>query len=108
LSLLAAIIVDVQLEVRDGSFNWEDGINTRIRGALRTTIETLPLPWEATTEGEWVAWQVAATKRTSVFIRKSLRLFAFGDSIPVAPFTALLNTSDAVKPSPGPGVQQTV
>ena len=100
--LLAEIIVTVQKDVRGGEFSWDDGINTRIRGALRTTISTLPLPWDATTDAEWEAWQVQATKRTAVFIRKAVRLFELGDTIGHTSFAALLPNAVAdIKPKPG-------
>ena len=105
--LLAEIIITVQKSVRAGTFAWDDGINTRIRGALRTTIETLPMPWDATDESAWEDWQKAATKRTSVFIAKSLRLWNLGDNIPSTPFAALLPTPVAdITSKPKPGVRQ--
>ena len=36
-----------------------NGVRNSIRGALRTTIETLPLPWDATDEQAWEDWQSA-------------------------------------------------
>lgn len=105
--LLATIIIDVQKSVRAGEFDWSDGINTRIRGALRTTIETLPLPWDATTEEAWAAWQVKATKRTTIFITKAVRLFNAGDVIAPAPFAALLPSAVAsIAAVPGPGASK--
>jgi putative RecB family exonuclease len=105
--MLAEIIINVQMQVRGGSFNWDDGINTRIRGALRTTIETMPLPWDATEESAWEDWQSAATKRTLIFIKKSLRLWDLGTEIGHAPFTALLGASVSdITSKPKPGVQQ--
>jgi putative RecB family exonuclease len=105
--LLAEIIVTVQKSVRAGTFQWDDGINTRIRGALRTTIETLPLPWDATEAVAWEKWQIAATKRTSVFIMKSLRLYSLGENIGHAEFDALLLAPVAdISTKPKPGVQQ--
>ncbi|QNE48700.1 PD-(D/E)XK nuclease family protein (plasmid) [Glaciihabitans sp. INWT7] len=104
--LLAEIIITVQKDVRGGEFNWDDGINTRIRGALRTTIETLPLPWDATDEAGWVAWQSTATKRTTIFIKKGLRLFNLGTTIETSSFSSLLPTAVASIASPKPGVQK--
>lgn len=105
--LLAEIIITVQKGVRADTFAWDDGINTRIRGALRTTIETLPMPWDATEESAWEDWQKAATKRTSVFIMKSLRLWNLGEDIPENTFNALLPTPVAdISSKPKPGVRQ--
>ncbi|KQO98657.1 RecB family exonuclease [Leifsonia sp. Leaf264] len=88
--LLAGIIVDVQKPLRGGEFDWAAGINTRIRGALRTTLETLPLPWDATSEDEWKAWRAKATKRTHVFVTKAIRTYNQLDVIPEPSYSALL------------------
>lgn len=88
--LLAEVIVTVQKSVRNGDFDWDAGINTRIRGALRTTIETLPLPWDATTEDAWVEWKAKAIKRTRVFVVRAIRLYNLGDTVTATSFSALL------------------
>ena len=46
-----------------GSVSLQDSANTRLRGALRTVIETLPLPLGQDVEA-WNEWVDAAVKRT--------------------------------------------
>lgn len=102
--MLANILMDIQRTFRGGTFAWDDGINTRLRGALRTTLETMPLPWDATDVSEWEAWQAAATKRTGVFIAKGIALWEKGENISAPNFAALINAAavDAAPAAPSP------
>ncbi|MFE6966803.1 RecB family exonuclease [Agromyces sp. NPDC057679] len=105
--LLASIIVEVQKVFRGGSFNWGDGLNTRIRGVLRTTITLTPMPWEATDEQAWIDWERVAVKRTTFFVNKGIRLYNFGSQVSGGSFAALLPAQDttpaeAATPEPTP------
>ncbi|WP_159599153.1 RecB family exonuclease [Agromyces humi] len=91
--LLANIIITVQKQFRGDSAEWADGLNTRIRGALRTTIQITPMPWGTTDENDWVNWEAAAIKRTGFFISRSIRLWNFGQNIPSSSFEAFLPAS---------------
>ncbi len=76
---LITVVTDAQEQVA-GSQNLMDGANTRLRGALHTTVETLPLPFGDTTEA-WGNWVTAATKRCVAIanVATSLYLDGYGD-----------------------------
>jgi hypothetical protein len=67
--LLARVVLNAQATVTNGSRDWQEGSNVRLRGALRTSLDLIPLPfgqdadawkkWEARTNGFIIA--VAAT-----------------------------------------------
>ena len=53
---------------------WSDGLNTRLRGALRTTVAGLPAPVGGTDDA-WVDWTAKATRRTVAIALASVRLW---------------------------------
>lgn len=57
----AHIVAQVQNDL-GGSMNLADGLNTRLRGALHTTLRTYPLPFGGG-EAEWDEWVSTATRR---------------------------------------------
>jgi putative RecB family exonuclease len=71
-----------------GSTSWESGLNIRVRGALATTVETLPAPWGGTVD-EWDAWVISATKRTKAIAGVAIKLFEAGATLPDRPWDSL-------------------
>lgn len=69
-----------------GSVSLQDGANTRMRGALHTTIETLPMPWGEDADA-WGVWADTAVKRCRAITSVALSLFE--DGIIEEPWTAL-------------------
>lgn len=57
----AHVVAQVQNEL-GGSMNLADGLNTRLRGALHTTIRTFPMPFGGD-EAAWDEWVALATRR---------------------------------------------
>lgn len=60
-----------------GSTSLQEGANTRMRGALRTVIETMPLPWGEDADA-WASWADAAIKRSRAITTVALGLFEDG------------------------------
>jgi putative RecB family exonuclease len=81
----ALIVEEVQVAFT-GSSSPQEGMHTRLRGALHTTIETLPVPFGAPT-AEWESWVARVTKRVNAIAAAALRLFDHGP--PEAPWAAL-------------------
>ena len=76
--LLGSIVAEVQRD-HTGSTNWQQGMNTRARGALRTTVESLPVPLTGTAE-ELRDWHDAARKRVAASCRFSVELWDEGEA----------------------------
>lgn len=70
------IIAKVQKEWT-GSVSLQDGANTRLRGALRTVLGTLPIPF-GKDGAAWDEWVDAATRRTRSIAKTATDLFADG------------------------------
>ncbi len=60
-----------------GRTSMQDGANTRLRGALRTVVTTLPLPF-GKDEPAWEQWYTAAVRRVGAIADAALRLFENG------------------------------
>lgn len=75
-STFASIVETVQVEFT-GSSSPQEGMNTRLRGALHTSVETLPPPFGGTTP-EWEKWVEKVTKRVRAIATVSVRLFDNG------------------------------
>lgn len=70
------VVQEVQ-EALGGSTNTMDGLNTRLRGALFTTIETLPLPL-GRGKDEWDRWVQLAIRRVRGIAEGAVDLWASG------------------------------
>lgn len=70
----------------------QSGSHTRLRGAIRTTLATLPAPFGGTTQ-EWEAWVKSATVRTRAIAVTAVSLWS--DEIPERPWTALAHDEPA-------------
>lgn len=69
-----------------GSVSLQDGANTRMRGALRTCIETIPLPWGEDADA-WALWAATAIKRCRAITAVALGLYE--DGVVDEPWAAL-------------------
>lgn len=89
----AHVVQTVQFKLA-GTASWQDGLNTRLRGALRTSVDTLPAPWGGDTEA-WSAWATSVTNRTSAISAVALDLWSLGNNLPDAPWAALAGDLNA-------------
>lgn len=87
----ATIVQTVQAKF-SGSTGWGEGINTRIRGALRTSIETIPAPWGGDVDA-WTKWVQSATNRTSAITTVAIATWNLGTDIPESPWAAIAASS---------------
>lgn len=71
-NVLATIVTDVQ-EGLSGSTSFQEGTNTRIRGVLRTVLETVPPPFGEDAE-TWATWIKMATGHTRSIAAAAVRL----------------------------------
>ena len=70
---LAHVVLAVQHELA-GSRSYQDGVNTRLRGALRTTVSTMPPPFGGDAQA-WSAWVARAIRRTDSIAKAAVDLF---------------------------------
>lgn len=84
--------------VSDAQFNWTgsrslmDGANTRMRGALRSVIDSMPLPF-GQDEAAWDAWVDAALRRCKAIT--SVGLAGYHEEAPARPWTTLAGLAPA-------------
>ena len=71
-----------------GGTRYGSGANTRVRGALRTAVDTIPAPW-GKPAADWDTWAQMVTNRTKAIAIVSSELFAAGTDLPDAPWRAL-------------------
>lgn len=83
-----------------GSVSLQDGAGTRMRGALRTVLETMPMPWGEDSDA-WAAWVDAAIKRCRAITVVALGLYE--DGVVEEPWEAL-NTVPVPAKSGAPAV----
>jgi len=83
----ASVVKTIQIEL-SGTTSYSEGINCRVRGALFTSIETIPAPWGQPLE-QWNAWAASVTNRTRAISNVALTLVALGADIPETPWAAL-------------------
>ena len=91
---LAHIVLQVQHDLAGGR-SYQDGVNTRLRGALRTTVATMPLPFGQDEQG-WSAWVARAIRRTDSIARAAVSLFD-DDPAGEPPYRELV---DLARPAP--------
>ncbi|ACL42348.1 hypothetical protein Achl_4397 (plasmid) [Pseudarthrobacter chlorophenolicus A6] len=96
---LAATFQHIVAEAQEswtGSTSASDGANSRMRGALRTVLATLPMPF-GEDEAAWDGWVVAAVRRCKSITAVALALFA--DERPETPWTALAGVAAEAAPA---------
>ena len=81
---LAQVVQTVQFKL-SGTASWQDGLNTRIRGALRTSVETIPAPWGAGAD-KWDGWVASITNRTNATANVAVHLWGLGNTLPESPW----------------------
>lgn len=64
---LGKLVWLVERSVANGAFNWNHGLNTRLRGFLRTIVSQHPLPINGSAE-DWKAWVVLAKEQMTDLI----------------------------------------
>lgn len=72
-----AHVIEACQEELTGSTSMQDGANTRLRGALRCTLQTLPLPF-GQSQDAWDAWVAKAITRTGAIAKAAIRLWENG------------------------------
>lgn len=82
---LASVVLQAQY-VLTGSTAYQDGLNTRLRGALRSVMAQNPLPWGESGE-EWKKWHTKAVSHVVSIANVAHRLY--NAEIPAAPWAAL-------------------
>lgn len=87
----ASIVADVQEEVA-GSKNLGAGANTRLRGALRTSLATLPVPF-GQDEDAWDKWAANLKRRTKS--QATVAVHLLNDEIGDKPWRALAGNDGA-------------
>ena len=70
---LAHVVLAVQRDLA-GSTSYQDGVNTRLRGALRTAVATMPPPFGGDAQA-WSAWVARAIRRTDSIAKAAVALF---------------------------------
>ena len=114
------IIVTAQDEWT-GSTSMADAANTRLRGALRSVVETLPMPFGEPKEA-WDSWVAKATKRCSSIVSVAHYVFegveddepwnalASGPALSVVPDAEPAEeepAAEAEEPAPAPAARKT-
>ena len=96
---LAHIVLAVQHDLA-GSRSYQDGVNTRLRGALRTTVSTMPPPF-GRDEQAWSAWVARAIRRTDSIAKAAVDLF--DDDPGDQPWRGLVGLAVPAPAIPDPG-----
>lgn len=92
---LAQTLLDIILEAQvnlNSSESLMDGLNTRLRGALRSALAIRPVPFGADSDG-WAAWRRTVVRIIESLARTSLILFR--DPIPVDPWSVFVPHAEA-------------
>jgi putative RecB family exonuclease len=89
----AKAVQEVQFALA-GTSSYQEGVNARVRFALRTSVETFPAPWG----GDAAAWAEYATsikKRAGAISNTAVKLFGLGTELPDTPWAALASAPAA-------------
>jgi putative RecB family exonuclease len=97
---LAHVVLAMQRDLA-GSTSYQDGVNTRLRGALRTAVATMPPPFGRDAQA-WSAWVARVTRRTDSIAKAAVALF---DDDPGAepPYRELVDLARPAPRIPEPG-----
>jgi putative RecB family exonuclease len=98
---LAHVVLAVQRDLA-GSTSYQDGVNTRLRGALRTAVATMPPPFGGDTQA-WSSWVARVIRRTESIAKAAVALFD-DDPAGEPPYADLV---DLARPAPVIGTQTT-
>ena len=89
----ATVIANVQRAI-DAKVNMADGLHTRLRGALRTSLATMPVPFGSDQEA-WAAWVVATERRLRAIVTVAERLWEAERDESGEPWMALVEATAA-------------
>lgn len=89
--VLASTVLDAQEQVTNGSRDWQEGSNTRLRGVLRSAIDVIALPF-GQDEAAWATWQ---TRTVRFMVAVSATAIDLYDNGPVADLAALAQATAA-------------
>jgi hypothetical protein len=89
----ATVIADVQ-RAMNAKLNMAEGLHTRLRGALRTSLATLPVPLGGDQEA-WAAWVAATERRLRAIATVAERLWEAERGEPGRPWAALVEPTAA-------------
>ena len=89
----ATVIANVQ-RAMDAKVNMAEGLHTRLRGALRTSLVTLPAPFGADQEA-WAAWVAATERRLRAIVTVAERLWQAERDEPGQPWAVLVEAAAA-------------
>jgi len=72
--VLSRVVLSVQGEIAGGSNDWSEGVNTRVRGALRSVIVAMPLPIGSDADA-WAQWERRAATFAKAIVLTGMALF---------------------------------
>ena len=78
--LLAQTVLDAQAQVTNGSRDWQDGANTRLRGALRSSLDVIPLPFGGN-EAAWADWKDRTQRFMVAIAATAIDLYNSGPTV---------------------------
>lgn len=90
---LSSIVLTAQGNM-SGSANFQRGLNTRLRGALRSVVEATPPPFGASVE-VWAQWHDQAAHRVTSIARVALDLWSTG--MVDRPWAALVDSTTSTQ-----------
>ncbi|GAB3176099.1 hypothetical protein GCM10027059_50430 [Myceligenerans halotolerans] len=84
--VLAKVVLDAQETVTHGSRDWQEGVNTRLRGALRTSLDLIPMPFG----GDHEAWSEWGTRTRNFIVAVATTAIGLYDEGPALDIDALI------------------
>ena len=102
---LAHVVLAVQRDLA-GSTSYQDGVNTRLRGALRTAVSTMPPPFGGDTQA-WSSWVARVIRRTESIAKAAVALFDddLADGPPYADLVGLARPAPPIGRSADPAAR---
>lgn len=79
-SVLATVVQRAQAQVTEGSQDWQEGSNTRLRGVLRTSLDVIPLPFGQSPE-QWERWMNRTVNLMVAVSATAISLYDNGPSL---------------------------
>ncbi|WP_251153780.1 PD-(D/E)XK nuclease family protein [Cellulosimicrobium sp. Marseille-Q4280] len=73
-AVLSRVVLAAQSAITNGSTDWAEGANTRVRGALRSVIVAIPLPFGGDADA-WAKWETRAATMTRAIVTTGIDLF---------------------------------
>lgn len=93
---LSSLVLDVQHHL-SGHANFQRGLNVRLRGALHTTLDTLPVPFGSDEEA-WEDWYATTKRRMTAIAVTAHKLWEIG--VVDRPYADLVTATTARQPVP--------